>query len=414
MRGVCGYCNSIKARNDYRAISCSSRIAKERRFPKRIVAEVIAEKEGTPMKRVSILPLPEPGHFMPTFRAARSLVDAGHEVTYFSLPEFSDYVGQQGFRFTQIMSRFVRDHEKQPAFAVQNPGDQVIKRLFLEALRIKVGKEDLISLLAPDPGLMKASLLLCDIEMYRYLGAGLANLCDGNIVLFSTSLPTSQDQAVPELVFCPHHLEIAETLMPSEHRLYVEPSVFRSRSEEVFPWAKLNPQKDLVYCSLGTQSMMYRGAASTLQSLIQGFAGMNGFQLVVVTGSLPFDSADSLPENVIVVRSAPQLQMLERAKLFISHGGLGGIKEAILASVPMIVVPFVADQPANALRLEVHGLGKSVPNDICDPAALMEIVCSVVEDTRFYTRLSEMSAIFWDMEHVAPGAAYLSDRVVHC
>jgi len=49
--------------------------------------------------------------------------------------------------------------------------------------------------------------------------------------------------------------------------------------------------------------------------------------------------------------------LLSGASLAVLHGGLGGIKESILAGVPMLLVPFVFDQRPNAERIAFHGLG---------------------------------------------------------
>lgn len=44
-------------------------------------------------------------------------------------------------------------------------------------------------------------------------------------------------------------------------------------------------------------------------------------------------------------------------KLFISHGGMLGLVEAIDAGVPLIVIPFFGDQPTNAALIGERGLG---------------------------------------------------------
>jgi N-glycosyltransferase len=49
--------------------------------------------------------------------------------------------------------------------------------------------------------------------------------------------------------------------------------------------------------------------------------------------------------------------MLERAAVFVSHGGLGAIKEAIHFGVPMIVFPMTEEQRVNAATVQRLGLG---------------------------------------------------------
>merc|ERR1712217_853775 len=44
----------------------------------------------------------------------------------------------------------------------------------------------------------------------------------------------------------------------------------------------------------------------------------------------------------------PQMAVLEHASMFVSHGGMGSINESVLHRVPLLVVPFMGDQPFNA------------------------------------------------------------------
>jgi UDP:flavonoid glycosyltransferase YjiC (YdhE family) len=64
-------------------------------------------------------------------------------------------------------------------------------------------------------------------------------------------------------------------------------------------------------------------------------------------------------ENAYFLSRVPQLKVLETSDLFITHGGMGGIKESIYYKVPMLVFPLDLhyDQSGNALKVEVHGLG---------------------------------------------------------
>jgi UDP:flavonoid glycosyltransferase YjiC (YdhE family) len=60
---------------------------------------------------------------------------------------------------------------------------------------------------------------------------------------------------------------------------------------------------------------------------------------------------------VLLLKHAPQLQILQRTSIFITHGGLNSIKEALYYGVPMVVFPCWVDQPMNANRIAYHGLG---------------------------------------------------------
>ncbi|KXN66852.1 glycosyltransferase family 1 protein [Conidiobolus coronatus NRRL 28638] len=64
-------------------------------------------------------------------------------------------------------------------------------------------------------------------------------------------------------------------------------------------------------------------------------------------------------DNIKVLNWAPQKSILnhKNTKIFISHGGLDSIYESMDAGVPMMLIPFYADQPRNAMLVTENGVG---------------------------------------------------------
>ena len=91
---------------------------------------------------------------------------------------------------------------------------------------------------------------------------------------------------------------------------------------------------------------------------------MDAFQnenvTVVMSVGRRFDIAKlgKLPENLIVKNRISQVVVLKQASLFITHGGMNSVSEAMVHGVPMLVIPFVFDQPVNARQVEKPGVGK--------------------------------------------------------
>ncbi|MEA5363538.1 glycosyltransferase [Amycolatopsis sp., V23-08] len=82
---------------------------------------------------------------------------------------------------------------------------------------------------------------------------------------------------------------------------------------------------------------------------------------------------------------APQARLLGRASVFLSHGGFGGVQEALRAGTPMVVLPLFADQPANARRIAELGLGVAVDPSLVSPEVLAS-ACLRVLDSEFRGR----------------------------
>ncbi|MCO8277750.1 glycosyltransferase [Actinoplanes sp. TRM 88003] len=138
---------------------------------------------------------------------------------------------------------------------------------------------------------------------------------------------------------------------------FVGPSIGARPADPSFP---LDELKDpVLYASLGT---VFDADPRLLRTFAAALAPLGG-TVVIATGSHDPAELGPLPGNVIARRSVPQLEVLGRAAMFITHGGMNGTNEALLAGVPMLVVPQGADQPLVASRVVALGAGLSITND---------------------------------------------------
>ena len=69
--------------------------------------------------------------------------------------------------------------------------------------------------------------------------------------------------------------------------------------------------------------------------------------------------ADKLtpPANFIVRSSVPQVALLQRASLFITHAGINSLHESLYYGVPMVMLPQQMEQAMNARIAERHDVG---------------------------------------------------------
>ncbi len=86
-----------------------------------------------------------------------------------------------------------------------------------------------------------------------------------------------------------------------------------------------------------------------------------GCRAVFVTRE-PKQAPPNLPANILTVEYAPFSTLLKHASIFVHHGGIGTMSQALAAGVPQLIMPMAHDQPDNAYRVEgLHaGLGLSV------------------------------------------------------
>ncbi|NRQ35406.1 glycosyltransferase family 1 protein [Nonomuraea sp. NN258] len=116
-------------------------------------------------------------------------------------------------------------------------------------------------------------------------------------------------------------------------------------------------------------------ARALLQDIVVALAGLDCTALVA-TGGVPVTPPAGA--DVHVVEHFPQPELLPHARLFLTHGGYNSIREAVLAGVPMVVIPRFGDQPANAERVQRLGLGANVSRP--DAAAIAAVSRRLLRD----------------------------------
>ena len=131
----------------------------------------------------------------------------------------------------------------------------------------------------------------------------------------------------------------------------------RGREPIPFPWAKLDG-RPLIYASMGT---LVNGLEDVYKTILKAATPMSDFQVVLSVGhNVTIDRLRPIPSNVIVVPSAPQLELLKRATLCITHAGLNTTLESLAKGVPMVAIPIGYDQPGAAARIAYHGAGELI------------------------------------------------------
>jgi zeaxanthin glucosyltransferase len=129
-----------------------------------------------------------------------------------------------------------------------------------------------------------------------------------------------------------------------------------SRKPVDFPWDKLT-DKPLIYASMGTLQNQLTDVFETIATACVGLDA----QLVISLGGARIDSLPELPGNPLVVSYAPQLALLERASVAITHAGMNTALECLTYGVPMVAIPVTNDQPGIAARIAWIGAGEIVP-----------------------------------------------------
>lgn len=349
------------------------------------------------MTKVLFCVLPEKGHLNPCIGPAQRLVDAGLEVAFHAPFDLSATLAVAGLHFLGEHRPPPAADRREGALFASNVRDVTwlrnwIKQMLVDSVEDGIGLiERAIARFAPDILVLDPMLYAAAIAAHR---AGIP------WVTLSNSLnPVLPDRGRPgprldsellrtvewlaasrEALFARHgmapvfsgcdlispHLSVAfttpEFVGESDGRhpgvALVGPSLpGRSRGDETpFPWERLTGAP-LVYMSLGSQ--IYH-QPELFRRVIEAVRD-RPVQLVLAAAGL-CETADlgALPSNVLAVRYAPQLAILARARVFLTHGGANSVMEAMAHAVPLLLVPLCNDQFHQVWFVEKAGVGRAL------------------------------------------------------
>src|SRR5262249_9249335 len=126
------------------------------------------------------------------------------------------------------------------------------------------------------------------------------------------------------------------------------------------------------------------GLIDIFRSIMQAAIGLKELQFVLaVGGQLDPKQLGAVPANVMVVSYAPQIEILKRSSLCITHAGLNTALESLASGVPMLAVPITNDQPGVAARIANKEVGVVISPDQASPGNFVEAIKRVLEDSTF-------------------------------
>ena len=97
--------------------------------------------------------------------------------------------------------------------------------------------------------------------------------------------------------------------------------------------------------------------------------------------------------NVHIYNSVPQIEVLRMADAFVTHGGMNSVSEAMAYGVPMVVIPFVSDQPVNARCVERIGIGKKLNYSEADKISIKTAVFSIIADNEVTDNIKRVQGL---------------------
>ncbi|MCI4146684.1 macrolide family glycosyltransferase [Streptomyces sp. MMS20-AI2-20] len=385
------------------------------------------------MSTVAFLNIAMHGHINPTLPIVAELVRRGHQVTYHTSPAFSEEIAATGASV-----------HRTPGGDLPLP-DPPIPLLMLQGLA--TGTLGLLPPLLEELSRIGPDLIVHDSAcVWGAVAArelAVPAVSSFTTFAFNRYAPSPTRLSRDLLGAAAHRPRSAASYIRSRHRLYrrfdtrgvplldlanirqplnlvytspafqpgieafdrsfrfVGPSIGARPRDPSFPADRL--RDPVLYASLGT---VFDSRPWLLRTLATALAPLGG-TVVVSTGHTDPADLGPMPANVLARRSVPQPELLSRTALFVTHGGMNSVNEALHAGVPMLVIPQGADQPLVARRVTELEAGLTVRTEDATVERVRSLARRVLDDRGFRIAAEGLR----DAQRAAGGFARAADEL---
>jgi len=178
----------------------------------------------------------------------------------------------------------------------------------------------------------------------------------------------------------PKEFDFENPLLPTQFHYTGPFHDGKGRPKQDFPWDRLTGEP-LIYASMGT---LMNGRADVFRTIVAGVVKHKGTQLVLSIGDqLDPKQIGPVPGNAIIVKQTPQLEVLKRASVCITHAGLNTVLESLAQGVPQVGIPITFDQPGVATRIAAKKTGVTMPFEKLTPDQLSTLLGEVLSNALY-------------------------------
>ncbi|MFE2598633.1 glycosyltransferase [Streptomyces sp. NPDC059396] len=310
------------------------------------------------------------GHFNPLVPFIDACVARGDEVLVVGPPKLEARLGERGqphriggeppaAETAAIMERFSRVSRKEAAVLIDR---ELFGRLCTAAMLPAL--EEACRDWRPDLVLREPC------EYASAVAAERAGVPHAQVAISAARIEAGAlELAAPALA--PYGAEMADRLRASPYltrfpaSLDPSPYALTRRFREAAAASRTAPLPDwwggsaepLVYLTLGTVAGGLPVAVAAYRAALEAVGGLPVRVLLTAGRSTDVSALGPVPPNVHVEAWVPQADVLAGADAVVCHGGSGTTFGTLAAGLPLVVIPFFADQPANARLVSEAGAG---------------------------------------------------------
>jgi len=190
--------------------------------------------------------------------------------------------------------------------------------------------------------------------------------------------------------------------------VFIGPSIYDRKDARDFSFENIGDRK-LVYISLGT---IANERLDFYRECIKAFSKSEFNVLISVGSKVNKKEFGVVPSNIYIENYVPQIEVLKRASLFISHGGMNSVNEALYFGVPLLIFPQQSEQVMVAKRVEELGAGICITKKEIDSEYLFKKSVYIIESRSFYESAGKIGEDFREAGGYKVGADAILNYVM--
>ncbi|MFT0803377.1 macrolide family glycosyltransferase [Bacillus swezeyi] len=373
------------------------------------------------MTNVLIVNFPAEGHVNPTLGITKAFADRGDNVHYISTEKYKDRlegVGATVHLYDDLVRNahidpnspsgvlaFLKIHLKTSLYILEIAKELAKTIQFDVVYYDKFGGGELVRDYLKIPGIASSASFLFGEEHLKILplhpDSGMpleldkecedlfAELKDKYGVSPRDRSQFMDNRAEMTVVYTSRYFQ------PDSHRygdefLFIGPSFPKRLGKNDFPIDTLKGHK-VIYISMGT---VLDKTTEFFNMCIDAFSDFEGKVVIAAGERSDYRDMKEAPGHFIIAPYVPQLDVLQEADVFITHGGMNSVNEGIHYQVPMVVLPHDKDQPMVAQRLAELNSGYPIATEEVNEQILRHAVDQVLNDRTYREGIQKIDESF--------------------
>lgn len=368
--------------------------------------------------KILMVNVPFSGHINPTLALAEELVRRGHKVSYILNNEWREQIEGIGADFIPYMDHgdfrvvLKNGHPKNifevlhmweyvydTIIAVGEQYDVLIYefytfiayaagiRLGLKVIRqfstFAVNENNINSMLSSDNkeiSLLKNRFLL---KLITIIVCGKRKLFTENILTEITKVPVKANIAYTARDFQINREEFGEEYC------FVGPMINERKCDISIPYDKMTGT--IIYISLGT---IQNEQTTFYKKCMEAWKTSDDMSVIMSVGEkTDIQRLMPIPHNFYVYHYVPQLEVLEKSSVFVTHGGMNSVNEGLYFENRILGIPMDLDQYAVVKQVQELKLGYGLDKDCVIPEVLRKSVQELLVDDDIAKSVKNMSKV---------------------